>query len=59
MTEEQKEEYCELQDKYLLSSQFAVTDSHELFDWLNKNHYDYRGLISKGIALDATGLNIY
>lgn len=29
------------------------------FDWLNKNHFDYRGLIEKGLALDATGLNIY
>lgn len=28
-------------------------------DWLNKNHFDYRGLIEKGLALDATGLNIY
>ena len=30
-----------------------------LFDWFNKNHFDYRGLIEKGLALDATGLNIY
>ena len=29
------------------------------FDWLNKNHFDYRGLIPKGLALDATGKNIY
>ncbi len=28
-------------------------------DWLNKNHFDYRGLIEKGLALNATGLNIY
>ena len=28
-------------------------------DWYNKNHFDYRGLIEKGLALDATGLNIY
>lgn len=28
-------------------------------DWLNKNHFDYRGLIPMGLALDATGLNIY
>jgi hypothetical protein len=30
-----------------------------LFDWLNKNHFDYRGLIEKGLAIDATGKNIY
>lgn len=29
------------------------------FDWLNKNHFDYRGLIEKGLAIDATRLNIY
>ena len=28
-------------------------------DWLNKNHFDYRGLIGKGLAIDATGKNIY
>ena len=28
-------------------------------DWLNKHHFDYRGLIEKGLAIDATGLNIY
>ena len=31
----------------------------EFIDWLNKNHFDYRGLINKGLAIDATGLNIY
>ena len=31
----------------------------ELQDWLNKNHFDYRGLIPMGLAKDATGLNIY
>ena len=29
------------------------------FDWLNENHFDYRGLIEKGLAIDATKLNIY
>lgn len=28
-------------------------------DWLNANHFDYRGLTEKGLAIDATGLNIY
>lgn len=31
----------------------------DAIDWLNKNHFDYRGLISLGLAIDATGLNIY
>lgn len=31
----------------------------KVFDWLNRNHFDYRGLIPRDIAIDATGLNIY
>ena len=30
-----------------------------IVDWLNAHHFDYRGLIEKGLAIDATGLNIY
>lgn len=41
------------------SSTLNIEDIYELVDWLNKNHFDYRGLIEKGLALDATGLNIY
>ena len=28
-------------------------------DWYDAHHFDYRGLIEKGLAIDATGLNIY
>ena len=28
-------------------------------DWLNKNHFDYRNLIDKNLAIDCTNLNIY
>lgn len=28
-------------------------------DFYHKKHFDYRGLIEKGLAIDATGLNIY
>ena len=35
------------------------TATYNYIDWLNKNHFDYRGLIEKGLAIDATGLNIY
>ena len=31
----------------------------EIQDWLNKNHFDYRNLIDKNLAIDATNLNIY
>ena len=57
MTEDQKEEYRELCD--LNGWGFDALDATKLIDWLNKNHFDYRGLIEKGLAIDATGLNIY
>lgn len=28
-------------------------------NWLNSHHFDYRGLIDKELAIDATNLNIY
>ena len=31
----------------------------DTFDCVNKHHIDYRCLIEKGLAIDATGLNIY
>ena len=30
-----------------------------LEDYLNKNHFDYRGLIPMGLAIDATSKNVY
>ena len=37
----------------------TINDCGDIIDWFNKNHFDYRGLIDKGLAIDATGLNIY
>ena len=57
MTEEQKEEY----DLICSMSMFDMSESDamKLIDWFHKNHIDYRGLIPMGLAIDATGLNIY
>ena len=52
MTEEQEKEWL-----YTLSSDYHIT--YDTVDWLNKNHFDYRGLIPMGLAIDATNLNIY
>lgn len=30
-----------------------------LFEWFDRNHFDYRGLIPLGLANNAVGLNIY
>ena len=37
----------------------TISDCGDIIDWFNENHFDYRGLIEKGLAIDATGLNIY
>ena len=29
------------------------------YEWLNRNNFDWRYLIDKGLAIDATGLDIY
>ena len=55
MTEEQEEEYNDL-NSYELGC-FPHTEG--ALDYLIKNYFDYRGLIEKSLALDATGLNIY
>ncbi len=55
MTEEQEELREEILDFYNSMELCYI----ELIDWYNKNHIDYRCLIGKGLALDATGLNIY
>lgn len=72
MTKEQKREYHQstskdidmLQDVILErlngkdnTNKYAI--AYNGIDWLNAHHFDYRGLIEKGLAIDATGLNIY
>ena len=55
MTDEQEEEYNDL-NCYELG---CLPHTEEALDYLIKNYFDYRGLIEEGLALDATGLNIY
>ena len=70
MTEEQKEEYNFVCNKDLDALSEAVfnctyvktriaTPLYYGIDWLNAHHFDYRGLIEKGLAIDCTNLNIY
>ena len=55
MTEKQEEEYNDLNSNEL----GCFPHTEEALDYLIKNHFDYRSLIEKGLAIDATGLNIY
>ena len=65
MTEEQKKQLQELYFDYIPDEIFNNTefvyhyDCIHLIDWLNANHFDYRNLINKNLAIDCTNLNIY
>ena len=56
MTEKQKKEYQYITERWMNGPSYSISDS---IDWLNENHFDYRGLIEKGLAIDATGTDIY
>ena len=56
MTKKQKDEYQYITERWMNDPAYSISDS---IDWLNENHFDYRNLIEKGLAIDATGLNIY
>lgn len=49
MTDEERKYYNQLS---LLVAD-GESDAYEETDWLNEHHFDYRGLIEKGLALEA------
>ena len=72
MTEEQREEFLNIQTEerqILLNAlieyksgkydKIPIIAPYKQIEWLNKNHFDYRGLIERGLAIDCTNLNIY
>ena len=72
MTKEQKREYHQSTSKDIDMLQDVIleringkdnTNKHAIayngIDWLNAHHFDCRGLIEKGLAIDCTNLNIY
>ena len=72
MTEEQKkffknrpifldyENELVVKEDFFGNNQFTMLDDWmEVILWLIKNHFDIYGLIPMGLAIDATGLDIY
>lgn len=66
MTEEQKSffdsKHIEIDDYLGIIAPFSHVNCEEwdeVFCWLNAHHFDYRSLIEKELAIDATNLNIY
>ena len=69
MTEEQKKH---ITDRWGINEDFnfeidpnwgeyivELGDTINFINWLNENRFDINNLIPKGLAIDATGLNIY
>ena len=60
---ERREEDCgrHIETYYydMVGHEYEFYPNSDVIDYCNKNHLDYRGLIEKGLAIDATGLNIY
>lgn len=68
MTREQKNQLLKIsgigsciirKDNITFCSNIDLCALEAIFDFLDRNHFDYRGLIGKGLAIDATELNIY
>lgn len=60
MTDEQKEMYCQLQQRVIYNSKGAVNeDVMNYVNWCYENHLDVNDLIPNDLAIDCTGLNIY
>ena len=60
MTDAEKEEYCQLQQRVIYNSKGPVNeDVTKYINWCYKKHLDINNLIPIGLAIDATGLDIY
>lgn len=54
MTAAEVGEYISLKEYIVGSDDITYFfETHESIDWLNAHHFDYRGLIEKGLALEA------
>lgn len=57
MTKEEKSEFanfaCVNLCPMMLTDKLTLDNESKMFDWLNALHFDYHGLIEKGLALEA------
>lgn len=53
MTDEEKTELTSLSlTQYASFDDFAQIANYKQIDWLNRHHFDFRGLIDKGLAIE-------
>lgn len=58
MTKEEEEEYNNIDNRaYSCPKDYAHIPAKDRIDWLLKNHFDFRGLIPKGLAIEVTKEN--
>lgn len=61
-TEEQKEFvkfHCVNICPIVITEKLTISNEAEMFDWLNKKMFDFRGLIPKGLAISTEEFNPY
>ncbi len=60
MTEEEIVELKWLNEKCdaMPTFEYVPVENYRIYDWMNRHHFDYRGLIEKGLAIEAP-TNIY
>jgi hypothetical protein len=57
MTEEENKEYYETFRVESYGRGYVYVESIKSYDWLLSHHFDYRGLIEKGLAIEVTEEN--
>ena len=59
MTEEEYRDLKSISSYYGFAPYEYIGDwcpNYEMVDWLNSHHFDYRGLIEKGLAIEVTDI---
>ena len=59
MTEEEIVEFKWLNEKCdaMPTFEYVPVENYRIFDWLNRHHFDFRGLIPKGLAIEVNESN--
>lgn len=58
MTEEEQKEFvkfhCVNICPIVITEELTISNEAKMFEWLNEHHFDYRGLIDRGLAIEVT-----